>query len=84
MYGLYGAEKLLIARERFEREWGRWEWLSSFVGPSTSTSKSISYQVKMKDYRAVVRPACLYAVETLAKVEDPLVQKREGKFLQKM
>lgn len=46
----------------------------------TYKSKSTSFQAKLQLYYAVVGLACLYAVDELAKIEDPSFEKKERKF----
>lgn len=48
----------------------------------TYKSKSTSFEAKLKHYWAIVKSVCLYAAETLAKV-DLLVEKKVGKFLRR-
>lgn len=53
---------------------------------STYESKNIPFHAQIKHYCAIIKPvyAYIYAVEALAKTEDPLVVKKERKFLRKI
>lgn len=47
-------------------------------------SKLISFQAKPKHYYTVVRPECLHCEESLAPVEDSVIEKRQRKSLRKI